>query len=139
MLQGYVGNAVGLKSIDAVGTSIHSGSADDMVLNPTLNVLSAITCGGCNFQVDNHILLYLDVFKNFYMQEGNFRENMVEQKCYILSTYQPFLIRTTANYWWTLKVYYLLLKWRHLSMMSIFVHSEMLCLIPYCSITKLLK
>ena len=77
MLQGYVGNVAGLKIIDAVGTSIHSGSADDMVMNPILNVLSAITCGGCNFQGENHILLYLNVFKHFYMQEGNFRENMV--------------------------------------------------------------
>ena len=77
MLQVYVGNVVGLKMIDAVVTSIHSGSAYDMVQNPSLNVLSAITCGGCNFQGENHILLYLNVFKNFYMQEGNFRENMV--------------------------------------------------------------
>ena len=49
MLQVYVGNVVGLKMIDAVVTSIHHGSADDMVLNTTLDVLSAITCGGCNF------------------------------------------------------------------------------------------
>ena len=49
MLQGYVGKVVGLKMIDAVGTSIHHGSADNMVLNTTLDVLSAITCGGCNF------------------------------------------------------------------------------------------
>ena len=49
MLQGYVGKVVELKMIDAVGTSIHHGSADDMVLNTTLDVLSAISCDGCNF------------------------------------------------------------------------------------------
>ena len=64
MLQGYVGKVVELKMIDAVGTSIHHGSADDMVLNTTLDVLSAITCGGCNFWGENHILLYLNVFKH---------------------------------------------------------------------------
>ena len=77
MFQRYVGNLVGLKMFDAVVMSIYSGSADDMVLNPNLNVLSAITCGGFNFQGENHILLYMNVFKHFYMQEGHFRKNMV--------------------------------------------------------------
>ena len=54
----------GVKRSDVVRTSIRHGSADDMVLNPTLNVLSAITCGGWNFQGENHILLYLNVFNN---------------------------------------------------------------------------
>ena len=60
MLQGCVGKVVGLKMIDAVGTPIHRGSANDMVLNITINVLSAITCGGFNFQGENHILLYMN-------------------------------------------------------------------------------
>ena len=64
MLQGYFGKVVGLKIIDAVGTSIHRGSEDDTVLNQTIDVLSAITCGGCNFQGENHILIYLNVFKH---------------------------------------------------------------------------
>ena len=34
------------KSSEAVGTSMRSGSADNMVMNPTLDVLSAITHGG---------------------------------------------------------------------------------------------
>ena len=38
------------KRIDAVGMSICRGSADDMVLNPTLDVLSTITRGGFNFR-----------------------------------------------------------------------------------------
>ena len=38
----------GFKMSDTVGTSIYRGSADDMVLNTTLDVLSAITCGGWN-------------------------------------------------------------------------------------------
>ena len=38
----------------------------DMVLNPTIDVLSAISCGGWNFRGDNHILLYLNVFKHFF-------------------------------------------------------------------------
>ena len=65
MLQGYVGKVVGLKISDVIGTSIHRGSADNMVLNTTLGVLSAITCGGCNLQGEKHILLYLNVFKHF--------------------------------------------------------------------------
>ena len=46
MLQGCLGMVDGFKRRDAVGTPICRGSADDMVLNPTLDVLSAITCGG---------------------------------------------------------------------------------------------
>ena len=48
MLQGCVGMVGGFKRCDAVGTSICCGYADDMVLNPTLDVLSAITRGGYN-------------------------------------------------------------------------------------------
>ena len=48
MLQGCVGMLDIFKSSDALGTPIRRGSADDMVLNPTLDVLSAITHGGCN-------------------------------------------------------------------------------------------
>ena len=33
--------------------SICRGSADDMVLNPTLDVLSSITCGGYNLRGEN--------------------------------------------------------------------------------------
>ena len=46
ILQGCVGMVDRFKRSNAVGTSIFRGSADDMVLNPTLDVLSAITCGG---------------------------------------------------------------------------------------------
>ena len=49
-----------LKRGVAVGKSIRRGSAYDMVLNPTLDVLSAITCGIWNFRGENHILLYLN-------------------------------------------------------------------------------
>ena len=77
MVQGYVGKVVRLKITDAVGTSIHRGSADDMVLNQTLNVLSTITCDGCNFQGENHILFYLNFSRIVYIQEGHFRDNMV--------------------------------------------------------------
>ena len=48
MLQGCVGKVNRFKSIDEVGTPICSGSADNISLNPTLNVLSAINCGGWN-------------------------------------------------------------------------------------------
>ena len=40
----------GLKRSDVVGTSICHGSADDMVLNSAINVLSAITRGGLNLR-----------------------------------------------------------------------------------------
>ena len=50
------------KSSDAVGTSICRGSEVDMVLNPTLGVLSAITLGGSNLLGENRIILYLDFF-----------------------------------------------------------------------------
>ena len=69
MIQGYVGMVDGFKRSDAVGISILCGYAYDMVLNPTIDVLSAITSGGWNFQLDNRILLYLNVFKN-YLYEG---------------------------------------------------------------------
>ena len=48
MLQLFVGNLDGFKSSDAVGTSIHSGYLDDMVLNSTLDFLSTFSIGGCN-------------------------------------------------------------------------------------------
>ena len=49
IIQGYVGKVVKLRISDALGTSRHSGSADNMLLNPTFGVLSAITRGGCSF------------------------------------------------------------------------------------------
>ena len=59
--QGCVGNVDGFKISDTAGTSIHSGSVDDMVLNQTLDVLSAITRGGWNFRGEHRILLYLNI------------------------------------------------------------------------------
>ena len=64
------------KSIDSVGTSIGCSSADDMVLNPTLDFLSDITSGGCNLRGEKCILLYLNVFKHFCIKEGHCRENV---------------------------------------------------------------
>ena len=58
ILQGCVGKVDRFKKSDVVGTSIHRGSTDNMVLDPNLYVLSAITCGGWNFQGENFILLY---------------------------------------------------------------------------------
>ena len=49
ILQVCVGKVGGFKSSDAVGMSIFRGSADDIVLNTNLDVLSAITHGGWNF------------------------------------------------------------------------------------------
>ena len=48
-----------------MGTSTRRGSADDMVKNLTLDVLSAITRSSLNFRGENPILLYLNVFKHF--------------------------------------------------------------------------
>ena len=47
-LQVCIGKVERFKSSDAVGKSICHGSADDMFLNPTLYVLSAITCVSWN-------------------------------------------------------------------------------------------
>ena len=63
--QGCVGMVGRFKRSDALGTSIHCCYADDIVLNPTLDDLSTITCGGWNFQSENRILLYLNIFKHF--------------------------------------------------------------------------
>ena len=49
MPQDCVGKVDGFKRSDTVGMSIHCGSADDMVLNTTIDVLSAITRGGLYF------------------------------------------------------------------------------------------
>ena len=35
-----------------------------MVLNPTIDVWSTITLGGCKFQFENHIIIYLNVFEH---------------------------------------------------------------------------
>ena len=73
MLQVYIGEVGGFKSSDAVGTSIPHGYADDMVLNKTIDVLSAIPRGGWNFLGENRILPHLNVFKHFCIQEGRWR------------------------------------------------------------------
>ena len=48
-----------------VGTSIHCGSSDDMILNPIFDVLSAIIYGYWNLLGENRIMLYLKIFKHF--------------------------------------------------------------------------
>ena len=50
MFQCCVGMVYIFKRRDASGTSICRGSAYDMFLNPTLEVLSSITRGSWNFQ-----------------------------------------------------------------------------------------
>ena len=64
MLQGCVGKVGKFKRSDVIGTSICSGSVDNMVLNPTVDVFSAITSGGWYLREDNCILLYLNAFKH---------------------------------------------------------------------------
>ena len=46
------------------------GSEDDMVLNPTLAVLSDITCGGWYFIGVNRTLLYLKFASIFVYRKG---------------------------------------------------------------------
>ena len=77
MLQDCVGKVGGFKISDALGTSIHRSSADDMVLNPTLDVLSAITHEGWNFQRYNRILIYMNFSSIVFIKEGNCRDNML--------------------------------------------------------------
>ena len=57
IIQGCVGMLDIFKRSDTVGTSIRRISADDMFLNPNLDVLSAITCGDCNFRGENRMSL----------------------------------------------------------------------------------
>ena len=64
MLQFCIWKVGGFKRSDVVVTSIRRGSADNMVLNPTLDIFSVITCGGWNFQGEKHILIHLNVFKH---------------------------------------------------------------------------
>ena len=64
ILQGCVVMVDVFKRSDAVGTPIRCGSANYMVLNTTLDVLSIITRGGWNFRGKNCILLYLNFFNH---------------------------------------------------------------------------
>ena len=64
MLQFCVGKVGVFKRSDVIGMSIHRGSTDDRVMNPTLDIFSSITCGGWNLRGENRILLYLDFFKH---------------------------------------------------------------------------
>ena len=64
IIQDCVGNMDVFKMSDALGTSICCGSADNMFLNPTVDVLSAITHGSWNLPWENHILIYLNVFNH---------------------------------------------------------------------------
>ena len=48
IIQVCIGKVGVFKIIDAVGTSIHCGYADDMFMNPSLDVLYDITRDGCN-------------------------------------------------------------------------------------------
>ena len=63
MLQGCAGKMDWFETSDTVGTSVCHGYADDMVLNTTLDILSAITHGVCNLQEENRILHYMNVLK----------------------------------------------------------------------------
>ena len=64
MLQVCVGMVNEFKISDAVGMSILHGYADDMVLNPNLDILYDIPHGGWNFRGENRILLYLNFFNH---------------------------------------------------------------------------
>ena len=64
MLQVCVGMVNEFKISDAVGMSILHGYADDMVLNPNLDILYDIPHGSWNFRGENRI---------FCMQEYYFR------------------------------------------------------------------
>ena len=64
IIQLNVENVEVFKRNDMEGMSIIHGSAYNMVMNPTLDVLSFITRDGWNFRGEKHILLYLNVFKH---------------------------------------------------------------------------
>ena len=50
----------GYESSYAVVAPIRNGFADDMVLNPTLDILSVSTNGGWNYLGENRILFHLN-------------------------------------------------------------------------------
>ena len=56
-------------------TSIHCGSAYDMVLNQNIDILSAITHGGWDFQGENIIILYLNILKHCLHVGREFQES----------------------------------------------------------------
>ena len=84
MLQVCVGKVCGFKIIDLVGSSMHCVYADNMVLNPNLDILSAITRCGYNFIGENCVLLYLNFWIIVCIKEGHFRECVIQKKWFIL-------------------------------------------------------
>ena len=111
MLRVCVGKVVWFKISDEVVTSIRCVSAYDIVLNQNIDVLFAITHGGSDLQGENCIQLYLKMFKIcLYAGRALQGEHGATEIKYILPTYQPLLMRTTAEYWRSLQVYYLTLK-----------------------------
>ena len=44
-----------------------------MVMNPNIDVLSVITRGGWNLQGENHIILFLNVFKHLFYSGREFK------------------------------------------------------------------
>ena len=64
IIQSCVGKVDGFKSSDVVGTPICRGSSYGMVLNPTLDVLSAISYDGWDFRGENRILIDMKNLKH---------------------------------------------------------------------------
>ena len=105
-----------------VGTSVRSGSADDMILNPTLAVLSDITHDGWNFQEENRILLYLNIFKYFlYAGRVLQGEHGVTAMIYHLNI-SAFVDEKNHQISKNVSIVTFTIKLRHLSIMAIFVH-----------------
>ena len=64
MIQFCVDKVDELNRSNELGTSMGLSYEDDMVLNPSLYVISAITCGGWKSTGESCLLLYLNYFKH---------------------------------------------------------------------------
>ena len=115
-----VGKVGRFKRSDTEIISICCGSADDMVLNPTLDVFSVIPFGSWNLWGNNHILIYLNILNHcLYARRALQGARDVTEMIYPTNI-SAFVEEKNQKYWWTFQVYYLTLKWRYLIKMTYF-------------------
>ena len=137
ILQVCVGKFDGLKISDVEVTLIQSVSVDDKVINMSLDIMTAITCGGFNSRLEIHIISTSNISNIACMKEEHYRWCVVSQKWFIYLSYLPF--------WWGygvggVSISYKVFKYtiQHSSIL-IFQQSEMLYLFNFFKIMKLWK
>ena len=110
MPQGCVWKVVGLNISDPVVTSTWSGSVNDMVLNPSVYVLSDITRTGWNFYRRHSYTDLSTLFQKKPTEEGHCRERNMSQKSFISLEYQDLLKKKTSKLLQTLQMHDLTLN-----------------------------